>query len=316
MKLERLASAVLLSAVATVDCSSADTGTTGSALVGHPYVPGTIFTIVFENENADNLINPSNPFFWQLSQQYGLPVAYTSSTHPSLPNYIMMTSGSLNGVTTDSDPSANVTIPGSDNIADQLDGAGIKWRAYMESMGAACTTESSDLYGAHHDPFLYYWSMRMNTARCNADIVDFDANFTTDLASNAYRFMWITPNMCNDVHNCSTQTGDAWLKTVVTQIMASPGYQNGGAIFILTDEGSTRYLGASADLPVIVVSPNLFTTPYQTTTALDHRSYLATVEDILGLPRLPNTVGATSMDEFFNDTPSVGAGVADASAQQ
>lgn len=284
---------------AAADCTAADTGTTGSALVSHPDVPGTIFTIVFENENADNVIDPSNPFFYQLATQNGRPLAYTSSTHPSLPNYIMMTSGTLNGVTTDNDPSANVTIPGTENLADQLDAANIKWRAYMESMGAPCTTASSDLYGAHHDPFVYYWDMRMNSARCNADIVDFDTNFTADLASNTYRFMWITPNMCDDIHNCSTQVGDEWLQGVATQIMASPGYLNGGALFILFDEGNLRVLGASADLPVIVASPNLVTTPYVTSTAFDHTSYLATVEDILGMPRLPTTANATSMDEFF-----------------
>jgi hypothetical protein len=280
-------------------CSAPTTGTTGSPIVSHPNVPGTIFTIVFENEDATNVISAENPFFNQLANQNGRPFAYTSSTHPSLPNYIMMTSGTLNGVTTDSDPAYNVTIPGNDNIADQLDSANVPWRAYMESMGDPCSTESNDLYAAHHDPFLYYWSMRMNTARCAREIVDFDANFAADLAANTYRYMWITPNMCNDVHNCSTQTGDAWLQNVATQIMASPGYQNGGALFILFDEGNERILGATADLPVIVTSPNLVTTPYVTDTAFNHASYLATVEDILDLPRLPATQNATSMDEFF-----------------
>ncbi len=282
-----------------VRCSSPTTGSSGSPIVSHPDVPGTIFTIVFENEDATNVISPANPFFYQLANQYARPTAYTSSTHPSLPNYIMMTSGTLNGVTTDSDPAYNLTIPGSDNLADQLDAANVPWRAYMESMGDPCTTESSDLYGAHHNPFVYYWSMRMNTARCTKDVVDFDENFTQDLASNQYRYMWISPNMCDDVHNCSTQVGDAWLQKVAGQIMASPGYLNGGALFILFDEGNERILGATAELPVIVISPNLVSTPYTTDTPFNHASYLSTVEDILGLERLPNTQNATSMDELF-----------------
>ena len=293
--------ALTVAASLAVSCASANTGTTGSPLVSHPDVPGTVFTIVFENEDAANVISPANPYINQLAHQYGLPVAYTSSVHPSLPNYILMTSGTQNGVTTDADPSYNVTIPGTANLADQLDAAGVPWRAYMESMGDPCTTQSSGDYAAHHDPFIYYWDMRMNTARCQKEIVDFDASFATDLASNAYRFMWITPNMCNDMHNCSTQTGDAWLAKVVPQIMDSPGYKAGGAIFILTDEGNTRYLGASANLPILVVSPNLVTAPYQTTTPFGHPSYLATVEDILGLPRLSTTENVNSLDEFFRD---------------
>jgi len=302
MKALRIGACVTsLGAIIGTSCSGGSTATTGAPLVSHPDVPGTIFTIVLENEDAANVISPANPYIYQLSQQYGVPVAYSSSVHPSLPNYIIMTSGTQNGITNDADPAYNPTIPGTDNIADQLDAAGVPWRAYMESMGDPCKTQSEGDYAAHHNPFLYYWDMRMNTARCEKELVDFDANFANDLASNAYRFMWITPNMCNDMHNCSTQTGDAWLAKVVPQIMDSPGYKAGGAIFILTDEGNTRYLGASANLPILVVSPNLVTAPYQTTTPFGHPSYLATVEDILGLPRLSTTENVNSLDEFFRD---------------
>lgn len=312
MTLIRIGACVTFVASAlALGCSGGGTGTAGSPLVRHPDVPGTVFTIVFENEDSDKVISPADPFFSQLAAQYSHPTAYTSTTHPSLPNYIMMTSGTTNGVTTDSDPGYNVTVPGSDNVADQLDATGVPWRAYMESMGDPCKPASDGLYSAHHNPFLYYWSMRMNPTRCAKQVVDFQANFTADLDSNAYRYMWITPNMCNDIHNCPTQTGDAWLKQTVTQIMNSPGYKNGGAIFILFDEGNSRLPGAGANLPVIVVSPQLVSTPYNTTTAFDHRSYLATVQDIFGMPRFTTTAEATSMDELFvstNDTTSVDAG--------
>ncbi|HEY2366173.1 MAG TPA: hypothetical protein VGH87_07305, partial [Polyangiaceae bacterium] len=59
----------------------------------NPDVTGTVFTIVFENEAATDVFGSDAPFFTQLSKTYGLATAYTSSTHPSLPNYIMMTSG-------------------------------------------------------------------------------------------------------------------------------------------------------------------------------------------------------------------------------
>lgn len=290
-------------------CGASDNAAATQTLADPPDVPGTIFTIVFENEDADNVISPNNPFFQELATKYGRPLEYTSTTHPSLPNYIMMTSGSTNGIINDSDPTTNFTVPGKTNLADQLDAAGIPWRAYMEDMGEPCTVGTDGKYSAHHNPFLYYWTMRMNTARCEERVVDFATKFDQDLASNAYRYMWITPNMCNDMHDCSTQTGDAWLKDVVGRIMASPGYKNGGAIFVLFDEGNSRLPGAGANLPVIVISPNLKTTPYVTSTPFDHRSYLATVEDIFGLERLPTTSKATPMDEFFRTaTPATDAG--------
>jgi len=302
--MNRLAALPLLAFAASAITCSAGTDTTHQVLDDPPDVPGTIFTIVFENEDAANVLTPSNPFFYKLATEYARPLAYASSTHPSLPNYIMMTSGSTNGIINDSDPAYNVTLPPGANLADQLDAAKIPWRAYMESMGSPCNTESSDLYSAHHNPFVYSW-LRMNTARCEDKIVDFDAAFAADLASNQYRYMWITPNMCNDVHNCPVAQGDVWLERVATQIMSSPGYLNGGALFILFDEGNSRLPGASATLPVIVVSPKLVKTPYVTSTPFDHRSYLATVEDIFGLPRLATTEAATSMGELFQKRAAV-----------
>ena len=53
-----------------------------------------------------------------------------------------------------------------------------------------------------------------------------------DLAANTLpNYVWITPNMCNDTHDCSTGDGDAWLKTWVPQIIASPAWRDRGALF-------------------------------------------------------------------------------------
>jgi hypothetical protein len=313
MKLALAAAAL----AAVAGCGPSSVGSQTIAVGGHPDVTGTVFTIVFENENAADIIQPQNPTFYSLAQSNARATAYTSSTHPSLPNYIMLTSGSTNGVTTDNDPTSNVPVPGTANIADQLDAAGVKWRAYMEGMGEPCKLDSSGDYSAHHDPFLYYTSMVGDPARCHDRIVDFDQSFGPDLDSGAYRYMWITPNMCDDMHNCSAGAADAWLGRVIRRITASQAYKNGGAIFVLFDEGSSRAPGASATLPTIVASPRLVSAGYVSATPYDHRSYLATVEDILDLPRLPSTVDATSMDDFFvtKGAPSASPGAVAAPAQ-
>jgi hypothetical protein len=289
-----------LAMLALVGCSGpTSSGKLGVTSVTHPDVTGTVFTIVFENEAADTVLVPQNKAFYRLSQENARASAYVSTTHPSLPNYIMLTSGTTNGIVSDADPNVNVPVPGNQNLADQLDTAGIKWRAYMEGMGSPCSYESGGVYSAHHDPFLYYSSMRNDPARCADRIVDFDASFQTDLDSGVYKYMWISPNMCNDMHNCGADVADAWLDKTIAQITASKAYQNGGAIFILFDEGSLRILGSAADLPTIVMSPNLVSPGFVSDTFYDHRSYLATIEDIFGMPRLPTTVDATAMNAFF-----------------
>lgn len=299
MKLSLLAASLLLT---ILGCGANTQGQPASLSVGHPNIPGTVFTIVFENEAASDVLTPANPYFYSLLQQYGTPSGYGGSVHPSLPNYIMMTSGSTNGITTDDDPAVNAQLPGPNNIAAQLDGAQtpIMWRAYMESMGTPCKMASDgNLYSAHHNPFLYYQYLAGDAARCAQHVVDFDQNFSGDLASGLYQYMWITPNMCNDMHDCESSVSDAWLAKVIPQILASEGYKKGGVIFILFDEGNSRAPGAFATLPTLVISPNLAKTPIANSSQYDHASYLATVEDIFGVERLSSTTGIASMDDLF-----------------
>ena len=302
-----VAFAAVFSALSLLHCSA---GTTSQATVltsqTNPDVTGTVFTIVFENEAATDVLDPSKaPYFTQLSKQYGLATHYTSATHPSLPNYIVMTSGSTNGIIDDNDPTANIPLQTHENLPYQLDSKGVMWRAYMESMGEPCKMSSTSLYSAHHDPFLYYTDVAKSPS-CAQHVVDYDQNFDADLAAGIYKFMWITPNMCDDMHNCAASVSDQWLQKTITKIMASDAYKNGGAIFITFDEGSSRAPGAGANLPTIVISPNLANPGVPVDTAFDHTSYLATVEDIFGLGRISTTANATPMSEFFKSAPPAG----------
>lgn len=290
--------AAALGLLFTTACSAANGGVPGSAAVGHPDVPGTIFTIVFENHSANEVLIPGS-FFHEFAQENAQASAYVVSTHPSLPNYVLLTSGSTNGVTSDSAPDGNVEIEGTANLPDQLDAAGIPWRAYMESMGSPCTMSDVGEYTVHHDPFVYYQTMQSNPARCAQRVVDFEAHFASDLASGAYRYMWITPDDCDNMHSCAVSVADAWLQRVVTQIQAADAYKSGGAIFVVGDEGSTRFLSAAGNVVAIWASPKLARPSMVSNTAFDHRSYVATIEDAFGIPRLPATVDATPMDEFF-----------------
>src|SRR5689334_14660191 len=232
--------------------SPANSGVPGSPAVTKPDIQGTVFTIVFENKEQSEVLKPDVPTFYSLSEKFGNADAYISETHPSLPNYIIMTSGDTNGIGNDNDPLDNISIDGKDNLADQLEAAGIEWRAYMDAMGEPCKMTSALPYSAHHNPFLYYKSLVSDKARCEDRVVDFEKNFDKDLADDTFRYMWITPDMCHDMHDCDAQTADAWLKKTIDKIMASPGYKNGGAIFVLFDEGSMRILNAGADLATIV----------------------------------------------------------------
>ncbi len=250
-------------------------------------VPGTIFTIVFENKSLNQVIgSPSAPYFTALARQYASATSYRYAEHPSLPAYVVMTSGSTRGITDDT----GYVVPGTDNLAAQLDAAGIPWRAYGEGMPTPCARGYSGRWMPRHMPFLYYDYVVRDAGYCASHVVPMNPYFAQDLASDAFRYMWLTPDACSDMHDCSVATGDAWLARVLPQIFAAPGYRRGGVVFILFDEGS-----GDPRLPALVISPRLRNPGQSIDVPMDHRVYLATVEDLLGLPRLPSTQSAASV---------------------
>jgi hypothetical protein len=118
--------------------------------------------------------------------------------------------------------------------------------------------------------------------------------------------MWITPNLVNDGHDPSNDPpgalkhSDDWLKAELSAILNNATYKAGGVIFLTWDEAEGRSGAGSADqVPMIVISPRIVKPGYTSSKAYSHKSYLATVEDILGLPRLATVSTEPNMLEFF-----------------
>jgi hypothetical protein len=291
-------------------------GTTSGGTSGT--MPGalTIFTIVMENHDYAEIVGkPADaPFINSLIDEYALATNYSdSSVHPSLPNYLEMISGGpqLAGGT-DPPPTESGFPKNVENLGTQLEAAKIPWRSYQESMGDPCTltnkSNPSGNYGPKHDPFLYFTDMQV-AALCAQRNVDF-TSFAADLAAGTYRYMWISPNLTNDGHDPDPRVGgvpaetlktsDTWAKGTIEAIMASPFYQANGVIFLTWDEAEGRSGPGSSDkVPMIVISPKLKGAKLKSTTAYTHKSYLATVEDLLMLPRLGAVTSEPAMSEFF-----------------
>ena len=191
------------------------------------------------------------------------------------------------------------------NLGTQMQAAGIKWRSYQESMGTPCKLSGAGPYAPKHDPFLYFTDMQKGANNlCANTNVDY-TQFAADLAAGTYPFSFITPNLTSDGHDPSTdpvaalKTSDAWAKTEIDKIMASNAYKNGGVIFITWDEAEGRNGDSADQVPMIVVTPGIKSPGYKSNVAYSHANYLATVEDIFGLPRLGAAVGKASMKEFW-----------------
>lgn len=329
----RLFAAVPMSLFTIVACQGAGGSTAGNTLAEcrNPTATtatraadwtGTVFTIAMENHSFAQIIgNSEAPYINALAHQNAVAAGYHDSfVHPSKPNYIWMTAGQNFGILNNSDPGAGNTIDTNAHLADQIELAGLTWRTYQESMGEPCGLQSHGTYAVKHNPFAYFEDVNgwdgttfQPSERCDEHIVDY-TEFGGDLAAGTLPdYVFITPNLANDMHDGSVGAGDRWLSQEVPQILASDAYRRGGVLFLLWDEGA----GQSDDPPFLAISPNA-KPGFVSETEYDTSSYLETVQSILGLEPLlcspePNAT-ETMADLFRVPLPSPAASSSDASA--
>lgn len=248
------------------------------AAAGSAARTGSVFVIVMENRSYAEAM--AQPYTASLASQFALATNYYAVSHPSLPNYLALTSGSTWGISDDGYHS----LP-QGGVGHQLTQQDIPWRAYMESMTAGCQ-DSPSPYAVKHNPFAYYGGA------CPENVVPL-SQLDADLSGSTPRFAWITPNLCNDGHDCSSRVADDFLRGLVPKILASEAWRSGGVLFLTWDESD----GSDNRVPLIVASPDL--TVHSTSSRHDHYSLLATVEDRLGVPRLGEAQQADPLNELF-----------------
>ena len=258
-----------------------------------------VFLVVMENHSFNQVWNTSSsPYITSLGNSFAYATNYHALTHPSLPNYLQLYSGSNYNITIDCNPSSSCHVNAT-NLADNLEAKGLTWKGYMESMPAPCSLTPSTNYFPRHNPFVYFDDIRNNPARCASHDVPY-TNLATDLASAATtpNFAFITPDTCNDMHDCPVSTGDTWLKNNLPAILNSPACTTDKCLLILTwdedDHGPTNqvltiFAGSAAKTGGVTSS-----VPYT------HYSLLRTIENIFGLPtQTSNDASASPMTDLL-----------------
>jgi phosphatidylinositol-3-phosphatase len=240
--------------------------------------------ILMENEEYGGIIgSPSAPYINALARRYALATGMFAITHPSLPNYLALTGGSTFGIDSDcTDCSVGAT-----SIVDQLERARLSWKAYMEDLPSPCFTgASAGEYAKKHDPFAYYTRITTNRAWC-ANIVGLSRLYADERNRTLPRFVWISPNLCDDMHDCSVSTGDRFLSRLIPPLLGSLG--RSGLLFLTWDEGSSDagccHLAAGGHIVTIVAGPGA-RPGARLAKPTDHYSVFQTIEDLLGLARL------------------------------
>lgn len=333
----------VLTSLGGVSAAQADVPATGGftslcgAMAGtRPATVQHVMFILLENRSYGSVVGRSSaPYLNKtLIPGCGLATNYHAYSHPSLPNYLALTSGTAQGkaVSTDCMPAGCPQTQ--ESIFSQLGNASRTWQQYAEAMPGNCDPKNYDNttyvnadgstgehYYVRHAPPPYYTSSPVPSECANWDVplgTTSAGNFLDALSPSSDglpEFSFVSPGGCNDMHDCHTRVGDDWLKQWIPIIQQSAAYQSGQlVVFVLWDEGegSDKVLGEtcrdathansaaypSCHVATIVMSP--YTTPGTTSgDYFNHLSLLGTAEDLLGLPRLPTTQGYTGLQSAF-----------------
>ena len=255
-----------------------------------------VIWIWMENKERDGVIgDPAAPFETALAEACGTARQFSAVASPSLPNYLGATAGRTFGVTDDAPPADHSFS--ADNLFRQVRAQGGLARSYQEDMPDHCTLEArAGLYAVKHNPAAYYKGGD-DRAACRRDNVPLGTTAAGPLADALDggplpAFSFITPNLCNDTHDCPVKRGDVWLRAWLARIVASPAYRAGTtAVFVVWDEPGI--------IPHIVVSPS--TRPGTASdTPFDHYGLLRTTEEMLGIKTfLGRAASARSMRAAF-----------------
>lgn len=278
----------------------------------------TVFLIVMENHNwADIKDSPSAPYINNTllpSSSFTTQYFNPPHTHPSEPNYLWLEAGTNFNVTDDNLPSKNHQSSPL-HLVTLLDNAILSWKSYQEDItGNTCPLTNNQLYAPKHNPMVFFDDVTNtndpNSTYCINHVRPY-AELKNDLQNNTVaNYNFITPNLCNDMHNsdgCQTpdsiKNGDTWLSNAIPQIMDSKAYKEGGAIFVTWDEGESNGTDSDGPIGMIVRSPYAKGNGYTNTIHYTHSSMLKTLQEIFHVfPLLGDAQNATDLSDLFNDT--------------
>jgi len=206
--------------------------------------------------------------------------------HPSEPNYLDLFSGSNQGITDDSCPHTFSNVA---NLGRQLIDAGFTFVGYSEDLPAAkpkaCTSGN---YARKHNPWVNFSNV---PAASNESFAAFPGDFS-DLPTLSF----VVPNLCNDMHDCTIATGDAWLQTHIDPY-AQWARANNSLLVLTWDEDD---YSQSNQIPTLFAGALVVPGDYSGT--IDHYTVLATLEAIYGLAPIAGAATRSAITDVWDST--------------
>jgi phosphatidylinositol-3-phosphatase len=251
-----------------------------------------VAVMVLENRAYEQVIgSPNAPYLNRLARRGALETRYYALTHPSLPNYIALTTGSTRGV------HSNCSRCSSEgpSLLNQMNDAGIDWGAYFQSLPHDKDVGPSAKlrYNRHYNPFVYTESLAGHIDQSR--LRDFGV-LKRDLAHHTLpRFTWIAPNVRNDGHNHPLRRADREARRLVPKVLRALGPR--GVLYLTWDESVDRDVRGVHDTRgggriALIAAGGLARRHARVRTPATHVALLRTIEANFGLPELPGVSGA------------------------
>jgi acid phosphatase len=230
------------------------------------------------------------PYLWHLARRYGYASDWSAITHPSLPNYLAIFSGSAFNDPPDCGPGPGCAYP-APSVFGQALALGKTARSYEESMPSPCDRSDGGAYAVRHNPWAY---IPGETAACRSGDVPAGSPSGGALASAVRTGTLpsvglITPNLINDAHDGTLGQADGWLRRWIPVLMSGPDWRHGRlAIAIVFDEGEP-----GLQVPFVLIAPGL--SGAVTRQPLDHYALTRLIDQVIGAPPLRRAAGAPDL---------------------
>jgi hypothetical protein len=265
-----------------------------------------IVVVTEENHSATSIIgSASAPYINQLAGGGALFTQSYALVHPSQPNYLALFSGSTQGITTNTPPSAPLTTA---NLGAELRAANLSFAGYSESqpsigfLGNVFTTVAGqDQYMRKHNPWSD-WQSDAPTgnqlpASVNQPLTNFPADFTQLPAVS-----FVIPNEQNDMHDGSIAQGDSWLKANL-DAYAQWARTHNSLLIVTWDEDDNH---ESNRIPTIFSGAKVKAGQYSE--RITHYNALRTIEESYDLAHAASAATATAIADCWNTAAPLPAG--------
>jgi phosphatidylinositol-3-phosphatase len=272
--------------------ASAGSSTAGSSAAGTVPRFAHVVIVVMENKNYNAIIGLPDeaPYINSLASGGAVFSNSFAVSHPSQPNYLALFSGSTQGVTDDNCPK---NFAGVRNLGAELISARLSFAGYSESMPSARYTGCRHGllgYVRSHNPWVDFSNV---PAASNLPFASFPKDY-----GRLPTVSFVVPNLCHDMHYCSRDTGDSWIRANLRGYAQWALGHNSLLIVTWDEDGSILgLLGDHNKIPTIFYGAHVRPGTYSEHTS--HYGVLRTIEDMYGLHHAGASASATPITDVW-----------------